>query len=143
MNPNCEKIRLSNGLVALVDEDDFKQISKHNWFPRKEGIWRIRQSKMTETTLVKKIRDWLVQEGCLPLKYHGSVYGYSGHSDIYGVLPDGKAFFLEVKLPGKKPEPKQVAFLKLVDSYGAVTGWCDSLEGAKRIMRPHLVGGKR
>lgn len=98
---------------------------------------------MKESDLVKKIRDWLVQEGCLALKHHGSIYSYKGMSDIFGCLPDGKAFFLEVKLPGKKPEPHQAAFLKLATSYNAVTGWCDSLDMAKRIMAPHLVGGKR
>ena len=93
---------------------------------------------MKESDLVKKIRDWLVSEGCLALKMHGSVYSYRGHSDVYGILPGGRAFFLEVKLPGKKPEPHQVAFLKLADSYGAVTGWCDSLEGAKKLLGAHV-----
>lgn len=93
---------------------------------------------MNETSIVKKIRDWLVTEGAMPLKYHGSVYGYTGHSDIYGILPGGRAFFLEVKVPGKEPTPPQKAFLKLADSYGAITGWCDSLEGAKKLLSAHV-----
>ena len=76
---------------------------------------------MKESDLILKIRNWLVKNRCLAFKYHGSVYGYKGHSDIYGVLPNGRAFFLEVKLPGKKPEPHQEAFLRLAGTYDAVT----------------------
>ena len=93
---------------------------------------------MKESQLVQKIRDWLVQQGVISFKYHGSVYGYRGHSDIYGILPSGRAFFLEVKLPKRKPRPEQEAFLKLVSLNNAVSGWCDSLEGAQEIIRPHL-----
>lgn len=97
---------------------------------------------MKESAIVQKIRDWLVKEGCLAMKYHGSVYGYAGHSDIYGVLPSGRAFFLEVKVPGKTPDPHQTAFLRLADFYGAVTGWADSLEDAKRVLGKHLKIGR-
>lgn len=93
---------------------------------------------MRETDLVRKIRDWLVSAGVVAFKYHGSAYGYKGHSDVYGVLPGGRAFFLEVKMPGKRPEPHQAAFLALVKAPGAVTGWCDSLDGAKAVIGPHL-----
>lgn len=98
---------------------------------------------MSETALVKKIRDWLVQNRCLAFKHHGSVWSYKGHADIYGCFPDGKAFFLEVKAPGKKPEPHQAAFLKMASSYGAVTGWCDSVDGAKRLLGAHINRAKR
>ncbi len=103
------------------------------------GNASITKTTMKETSVVQKIRDWMVKEGCLALKHHGSVYSYKGHADIYGVLPCGRAFFLEVKVPGKKPEPHQEAFLKLAAKSGAVTGWCDSLEGAKKIITPHLT----
>jgi len=91
-----------------------------------------------ESDLVKKIRDWLNDSGCISFKMHGSIYSHKGFSDIFGVLPGGRAFFLEVKLPGKKPEKWQEVFLLLVRSQGAVAGWCDSLEGAKGIMTRHL-----
>lgn len=97
---------------------------------------------MKETQIVQKIRDWLVTEGCLAFKMHGSVYSYRGHADVYGVLPCGRAFFLEVKVPGKKPEPHQTAFLSLASKYNAVTGWCDSLEGAKKVINAHLKACK-
>lgn len=98
---------------------------------------------MKESDIVKKIRDWLVSEGCLAMKYHGSLYGYKGHPDVYGCFPDGRMFFLECKIPGKKPEPHQTAFLKMASGYGAVTGWCDSLDGAKRVLGAHVAAGKR
>jgi hypothetical protein len=46
-------------------------------------------------------------------------------------------------VPGKKPEPHQVAFLKMANAYGAITGWCDSLEGAQKIFAPHLSCSKK
>jgi hypothetical protein len=95
---------------------------------------------MRESDLVQKIRDWLVQNGALPFKYHGSVYGYKGHADIYGCFHDGRAFFLEVKMPGRKPNPHQTAFLKLAADHGAIVGWCDSLEGAKKLFGAHVRG---
>ena len=98
---------------------------------------------MKESDIVKKIRDWLAQEGCLSFKMHGSIYMYKGFSDVFGLFPDGRAFFLEVKKPGKKPEPHQEAFLRLCASYGAVTGWCDSLLGAKKVLAAHISASKR
>lgn len=93
---------------------------------------------MKESDLVLKIRNWLVGQGVLAFKYHGSIYGYKGHADIYGVLPCGRAFFIEVKMPGEKPKPYQNAFLKLASDHNAVTGWCNSLDGAKSLVSAHI-----
>lgn len=94
---------------------------------------------MKEAQIVKKIRDWLKAEGALVFKYHGSVYGIKGFSDLHGVLPCGRAFFLEVKVPGKKPEPFQQAFLDEARRFGAVTGWADSLDKAKELLSIHMT----
>lgn len=98
---------------------------------------------MKEKTTQDKIRKWLTENQCLVFKYHGTAYGVKGHSDLYGVLPSGRAFFLEIKSPGKEPAPWQLNFLAIADSFGAVTGWCDSLEDAKRVMNKHLTHQKR
>lgn len=45
-----------------------------------------------------------------------------GHADIGGVLPGGRAFYLEVKRPGEKPTPKQAKFLARMAKAGALTG---------------------
>lgn len=95
---------------------------------------------MKEARVVADIRKWLAARGVLVFKYHGSVYGVKGHSDLYGVLPGGRAFFLEVKRPGQAPQPWQTAFLAQAEKHGAVTGWCDSLDGAKRTLSVHMGG---
>jgi hypothetical protein len=45
---------------------------------------------------------------------------WRGISDIIGVLPGGKALFIEVKRPGEKPKPHQREFLDLMRGQGAL-----------------------
>ena len=69
-----------------------------------------------------------------------------GMPDVFGIIkrggpsnPDawahrGNAFFIEVKAPGKKPEPHQQEMLDRLRSYGCVAGWCDSVQGALDLL---------
>jgi len=61
--------------------------------------------------------------------------GVHGESDIDGFRgTDGKAFYIEVKMKGKKPRDDQYAFLEAMRSMGAIAGWCTSVEEAIRIV---------
>ena len=60
--------------------------------------------------------------------------GKPGQSDIYGHRPDGKAFYLEVKLPGKTPRKDQYEFLAAMRNSGAIAGWCTSIPEAIQIV---------
>ena len=61
--------------------------------------------------------------------------GVHGEADIDGFRKgDAKAFQIEVKMPGKKPRPDQLAFLEAMRSMGAISGWCTSVEEAIRIV---------
>ena len=60
--------------------------------------------------------------------------GNPGESDIYGHRKDGKAFYLEVKLPGEKPRKNQIYFIEAMYRSGAIAGWCTSVEDAIRIV---------
>ena len=69
-------------------------------------------------------------------KYGGVVHvGTPGEADIYGHRgTDGKAYYLEVKLPGEKPRKNQRDFIKAMRESGAIAGWCTSVEDAIRIV---------
>lgn len=68
---------------------------------------------------------------------YGSIVniGHHGESDIWGHRrEDGKAFYIEVKLPGEKPREDQERFIAAMKRTGAIAGWCTSVEGALKIV---------
>lgn len=69
-------------------------------------------------------------------KYGGIVnIGKHGESDITGHrISDGKALYIEVKLPGEKPRPDQQKFLDAMQRTGAIAGCAHSVEEALRIV---------
>lgn len=68
-------------------------------------------------------------------KYGGTVkVGVPGEADIWGVTPQGRAFFIEVKLPGQKPRQNQLDFLEAMRKQNAIAGWCTSVKEAMEIV---------
>lgn len=102
-------------------------------------------SQKEETALQNKIIVALCENGCVArnhtvgeflTKYGATVrVGTPGESDIMGHrIADGRAFYLEVKLPGEEPRPDQYAFLEAMRQAGAIAGWCTSVEEALTIV---------
>ena len=61
--------------------------------------------------------------------------GHHGESDIMGHrISDGKAIYIEVKLPGEKPREDQEKFLKAMKRAGAIAGCAHSVEEALSIV---------
>ena len=98
-----------------------------------------------ETILQNKIIVALCERGFFAVnhtvgdfftQYGGRVsVGTPGESDIWGVRsPDGKAFFIEVKLPGEKPRQNQLDFIEAMKKTGAIAGWCTSIPEALSIV---------
>ena len=98
-----------------------------------------------ETKLQNRIIVALCDRGCYAVnhtvgdfytKYGGRVsVGVPGEADIWGVRPpEGKAFFIEVKMPGEKPRQNQIDFLEAMKKSGAIAGWCTSVEDALKIV---------
>ena len=61
--------------------------------------------------------------------------GYStipaGFPDLLGVIPPtGRALFIEVKAPGKKPTQAQLDYMALLRAKGAMVFWADSVQSA-------------
>ena len=97
-----------------------------------------------ETILQNKIIVALCKNGCFAVNHtvgdfftkYGSLVsvGKPGESDIWGHRPDGKAFYLEVKMPGKKPRHDQLEFIEAMKNSGAIAGWCTTIPEALNIV---------
>ena len=83
---------------------------------------------MKERIVIAKLKAWLEKRGCLVHKMHGTVYTPKGMPDLFGVIPGGRAIYVEAKAPGKTPNPNQTAFLDRLSSMNAVACWADSVE---------------
>ena len=97
-----------------------------------------------ETVLQNQIIVALCESGCFAVNHtvgdfytkYGSVVsvGVPGEADIWGHRPDGKAFYIEVKMPGKKPRQDQLDFIEAMKYTGAIAGWCTSVKEALNIV---------
>ena len=99
-----------------------------------------------ETALQNEIIVALCQSGCVARNHtvgqfytkYGAIVniGNHGESDIFGHrISDGKAIYIEVKLPGEKPREDQQKFLDAMRRAGAITGCAHSVEEALRIVK--------
>lgn len=98
-----------------------------------------------ETALQNEIIVALCQNGCVARNHtvgqfytkYGAIVniGNHGESDIFGHrISDGKAIYIEVKLPGEKPREDQQKFLDAMKRAGAITGCAHSVEEALEIV---------
>ena len=99
-----------------------------------------------ETTLQNQIIVALCQNGCVARNHTvGQFYtkygtlvniGHNGESDIMGHrISDGKAIYIEVKMPGEEPREDQEKFLKAMKRAGAIVGCAHSVEEALSIVK--------
>ena len=98
-----------------------------------------------ETKLQNEIIVALCLNGCVARNHtvgqfftkYGSIVniGQQGEADIWGHrVSDGKALYIEVKLPGEYPRPDQKKFLEAMKSTGAIAGCAHSVEEALDII---------
>ena len=99
-----------------------------------------------ETKLQNQVLAALCANGCIARNHtvgqfytqYGTVVniGRKGESDIMGHrISDGRAFYLEVKLPGERPREEQERFLEAMRNAGAIAGWCTSVKEALEIVK--------
>ena len=99
-----------------------------------------------ETALQNKIIAALCQNGCVARNHtvgqfftkYGTIVnvGQHGESDIFGHrISDGKAIYIEVKLPGEEPRQDQEKFLNAMRAAGAIAGCAHSVEEALKIVK--------
>jgi hypothetical protein len=98
-----------------------------------------------ETILQNQIIVALCQNGCVARNHtvgqfytkYGSIVniGNHGEADIWGHrISDGRAIYIEVKLPGEHPRDDQKKFLKAMANTGAIAGVAHSIEEALEIV---------
>ena len=98
-----------------------------------------------ETILQNQIIVALCKNGCVARNHTvGQFYtkygalvniGHHGESDIFGHrCSDGRAIYIEVKLPGEHPREDQQKFLDAMAATGAITGCAHSVEEALTIV---------
>ena len=102
-----------------------------------------------ETALQNEIIAELCKHGCVARNHtvgqfytkYGSIVniGHHGESDIMGHrMVDGKAFYIEVKLPGEEPRDDQKKFLNAMRNTGAISGCAHSVEEALKIVKSSM-----
>lgn len=103
-----------------------------------------------ETALQNQIITALCKNGCIARNHTvGQFYtkygalinvGHQGESDITGHrISDGRALYIEVKLPGEYPRQNQQAFLNAMRKSGALAGVAHSVEEALAIVNEEGV----
>lgn len=92
----------------------------------------------------------LCENGCYAVNHtvgqfytkYGSIVnvGQHGEADIWGHrISDGKALYIEVKLPGEHPRPDQQKFLDAMRNTGALSGCAHSVEEALSIIHERTM----
>ena len=97
-----------------------------------------------ETELQNQIIVALCQNGCVAYNHtvgqfytkYGAIVniGHNGEADVWGHrCSDGRALYIEVKLPGEEPREDQKKFLEAMRRTGAIAGCAHSIEEALQI----------
>lgn len=80
-----------------------------------------------ETSVIKKIRAYVLSQGGQCYKYHGSGLSVAGMPDLIVVMPQ-IVCFVETKVQGKKPALIQTKRIAEINAAGGRAFWCDSME---------------
>lgn len=94
---------------------------------------------MLEKVVEKKIKEHLKTKYKATVhKYHGTATGETGHADLYGTLPNGQAYFVEVKSPTSRKdrvrEQYQRIFMYRERLNGALVGFARCIEDVDKII---------
>ena len=88
--------------------------------------------KVTEKIIEQKLLKAVKVLGGIAPKFVSP--GFDGMPDRMVLLPMGRIAFVEVKAPGKKPRPLQLARHKLLRDLGFKVYVLDSVAGIKKIL---------
>lgn len=84
---------------------------------------------MKESDIVRIIKSEALKHGILLSKCNTGPFGEISASDLYGVMKDGRAIFVEVKVPGYRKDQRvlnQLHWLEKRRELGAFTAIVDS-----------------
>jgi hypothetical protein len=88
----------------------------------------------SETVRTQRCLTWLKAEPkTYAYKVHTGPMGEGGHPDIDG-CQCGRAFKIEMKRAGERPNARQMMRLKMWQEAGALVGWAEDVEHVKQIL---------
>lgn len=88
-----------------------------------------------EQHIQTSIMRYIKSIGGLPIKQNQiGIYAQAGVPDIIACIK-GRFVAIEVKRPGKKPEPIQEAFLESINKKGGLAFWSDNLDKVKETLK--------
>jgi hypothetical protein len=94
---------------------------------------------MLEKDIEKYLREQVKKIKGIAYKFESP--GNSGVPDRLVILPGGRVYFIELKAPGKKSRPLQIAQQRKIASLGCPVLEIDSKHGVD-IFIHHVAGGK-
>lgn len=100
----------------------------HMVFRRNTGVFYNIDPRWFNSNQTVNIGEWL-RKNARRIKI-----GQRGQADLQGHRPDGRAWYLEMKQPGKQPTEEQNRFLDTMRQSGAIAGWADSVEKAVEVV---------
>ena len=87
-----------------------------------------------EKTITNSIIRYAKEAGLWHMKIHGGPYQTPGIPDLL-IIKEGRAYFLEVKQPGKRPTKLQEQRMEDIRKRGkAVAEWVTSREQAEEVL---------
>jgi len=95
-------------------------------------LWQALSKELAQ----QKPRGLVWRENTIQIGYVQA--GIPGRADIQGVLADGRFLAIEVKRPGKLPDPEQLAYLDCIDQMGGVATWVSSTDELRAWLRTNL-----
>ena len=81
-----------------------------------------------EASIVKRLRAAAEKRGFFSLKNHGGPFTEAGLPDLF-FIRGGRIWAAEVKRPGEKPTPVQLAFMAHLERFGVPCATLTSEEG--------------
>lgn len=88
-----------------------------------------------EQKVQDSIMTYIKSIGGLPIKQNQiGIYGQAGVPDIIACIK-GKFVAIEVKKPGEKPKPHQLAFIDAINKKGGLAFWSDNLNKVKEELK--------
>ena len=94
---------------------------------------------MREKEIEQSLRRAVLKRGGLCLKFISP--GWSGAPDRLVLLPEGRLGFIEVKAPGKKPRPLQMAVIANLAHIDFETWVIDSPAEVKKFINHYVKIG--
>lgn len=77
-----------------------------------------------EKKIERRLRNKVKKAGGMALKLRDAMY--AGFPDRTILMPNGKMYFVELKSPGKKPDPLQVLAMAKLRELGFTAVWFDN-----------------